>query len=55
VLCSRATPQTYLDYLRQKQVEFIVAGDERVDLRAALEELNVRYGVKVIRVDSGER
>ena len=53
VLCSRATPQTYLDYLRQKRVEFIVAGDERVDLRAALEELNARHGVKVIRVDSG--
>ena len=53
VLCSRATPQTYLDYLRQKRVEFIVAGDERVDLRAALEELNACYGVKVIRVDSG--
>ena len=53
VLCSRATPQTYLDYLRQKRVEFIVAGDGHVDLRAALEELNARYGVKAIRVDSG--
>jgi 2,5-diamino-6-(ribosylamino)-4(3H)-pyrimidinone 5'-phosphate reductase len=52
-LCSRATPRTTLDYLRQKRVEFIIAGDERVDLRAALEELNAQYGVKVIRVDSG--
>ena len=34
-------------------MEFIVAGDDHVDLRAALEELNARCGVKVIRVDSG--
>ena len=53
VLCSRSTPQSYLDELREKRVDFIVTGDERVDLRAALEELNARYGVKVVRVDSG--
>jgi 2,5-diamino-6-(ribosylamino)-4(3H)-pyrimidinone 5'-phosphate reductase len=53
VLCSHSTPQSYLDELREKHVDFIVAGDERVDLRAALEELNARYGVKVVRVDSG--
>ncbi len=52
-LCSRSTPQPALDYLRDKRVEFIVAGEDRVDLRAALEELNARCGVKVIRVDSG--
>jgi len=27
--------------------------DERVDLRAALEELNVRYGVESVLLDSG--
>ncbi|MBI5031348.1 MAG: RibD family protein [Chloroflexi bacterium] len=53
VLCSRSTPQSYLDELRGKQVDYIVAGDNHVDLRAALEELNERYGVKTIRVDSG--
>ena len=52
-LCSRSTPQAALDYLRGKGVEFIVAGDEHVDLRAALEELAARCGVKVVRVDSG--
>ena len=34
-------------------METIVAGAERVDLRAALEELNVRHGVELVRVDSG--
>jgi len=30
-----------------------VTGDDRVDLRAALEELHARYGVRTVRVDSG--
>lgn len=53
VLCSKVTPRAYLEYLRERQVECIVAGEWRVDLKAALEELNARYGVKVVRVDSG--
>jgi len=52
-LCSRSTPLEYLDYLQKRHVEYVVMGDERVDLRAALEELNARYGVKTVRVDSG--
>jgi 2,5-diamino-6-(ribosylamino)-4(3H)-pyrimidinone 5'-phosphate reductase len=34
-------------------VETIVVGAEQVDLRAALEELNTRHGVELVRVDSG--
>jgi 2,5-diamino-6-(ribosylamino)-4(3H)-pyrimidinone 5'-phosphate reductase len=52
-LCSRATAQSHLDYLRARHVETIVTGAEQVDLRAALEELNARHGVEVVRVDSG--
>lgn len=52
-LCSHSTPKSYLEYLRQRQVDCIVAGEDHVDLRAALEELNARYGVKLVRVDSG--
>jgi 2,5-diamino-6-(ribosylamino)-4(3H)-pyrimidinone 5'-phosphate reductase len=52
-LCSRSTPVDYLGYLSDRRVDHIVAGEERVDLRAGLEELNARYGVKVVRVDSG--
>jgi len=55
VLCSRATPLVYLDYLQQCHVGCIVAGDDHVDLKAALEELNARYGIKTVRVDSGGR
>jgi 2,5-diamino-6-(ribosylamino)-4(3H)-pyrimidinone 5'-phosphate reductase len=52
-LCSHATPQAYLDYLQHRHIEHIVAGDDHVDLRRALEELNVRYAVKSVLVDSG--
>ncbi|HEY71143.1 MAG TPA: RibD family protein [Anaerolineae bacterium] len=52
-LCSAVTPKRYLEDLRDVGVETIVAGDERVDLRTALEEMNARYGVETIRVDSG--
>ncbi|MCZ7383012.1 MAG: RibD family protein [Candidatus Methanoperedens sp.] len=52
-LCSHSTPGTYLDYLKKRHIDYIVAGDHYVDLKAALEELNARYGVGLIRVDSG--
>jgi 2,5-diamino-6-(ribosylamino)-4(3H)-pyrimidinone 5'-phosphate reductase len=52
-LCSHSTPQTYLDYLQKSHIEYILAGDDRVDLRGALEELSARYQVQIVRVDSG--
>jgi len=53
VLCSEATPASYLDYLGKRHIEYIIVGDDHVDIRAALEELNVRYGVKSVRTDCG--
>jgi 2,5-diamino-6-(ribosylamino)-4(3H)-pyrimidinone 5'-phosphate reductase len=52
-LCCRATPPEHLERLRKRGVETIVTGDDRVDLRAALEALAERHGVRVVRVDSG--
>lgn len=52
-LCSRATPTSYLDDLQQNQIEYLVTGNDRVDLRSALEELNARCNINVVRVDSG--
>lgn len=52
-LCSKSTPREHLAYLRKEGVEAIVAGREKVDLRAALETLAADHGVKVVRVDSG--
>lgn len=53
VLCSRRTPQEHLQRLRSAGIDTIVAGEERADLRAALEELNARYGVETVLLDSG--
>lgn len=52
-LCSGSTPDEYLDYLRQCRVGTIRAGEQQVDMRAALEELNRQFGVRTVRVDSG--
>ncbi|MFZ2455458.1 MAG: RibD family protein [Candidatus Altiarchaeia archaeon] len=52
-LCSRKTPKEYLAYLEKRHIDYVIAGDEHVDLKAALEELNKRYNVKTVRVDSG--
>jgi 2,5-diamino-6-(ribosylamino)-4(3H)-pyrimidinone 5'-phosphate reductase len=52
-LCSEATPAEHLRFLEKEGVETIVAGKEKVDLRAALERLAEGHGVKVVRVDSG--
>lgn len=52
-LVSRTTPQEYLDYLAEHHIDHIIAGSGQVDLGAALEELNRRYNVTTIRVDSG--
>jgi 2,5-diamino-6-(ribosylamino)-4(3H)-pyrimidinone 5'-phosphate reductase len=53
VLVSSQTPESYIAYLKERYVEHIVAGHERVDLGAALLELNRRHGVRTVRTDSG--
>jgi 2,5-diamino-6-(ribosylamino)-4(3H)-pyrimidinone 5'-phosphate reductase len=52
-LVSDSTPQEYLDYLKSENVDYIMAGDDRVDFKSALEQLNEKYGIELIRVDSG--
>jgi 2,5-diamino-6-(ribosylamino)-4(3H)-pyrimidinone 5'-phosphate reductase len=52
-LCSRATPPEYLAYLEERRVPTIVAGDDRVDLCAALQVLAEEHGVRRVHVDSG--
>jgi 2,5-diamino-6-(ribosylamino)-4(3H)-pyrimidinone 5'-phosphate reductase len=52
-LCSTSTPQQYRDYLRERTIGTIVAGDNHIDMRLALEALNQDYGVKTVRIDSG--
>lgn len=53
VLCSRSTPQEYLNFLEERNIDYIITGEDQVDLREALEKLNQEYRVESIRVDSG--
>jgi 2,5-diamino-6-(ribosylamino)-4(3H)-pyrimidinone 5'-phosphate reductase len=52
-LCSRATPAEYLDYLQQRHIDTLIAGEDHVDMAEALQKLHEQYGVNTIRVDSG--
>lgn len=52
-LCSATTPEAYLEYLERSRVDRIVAGDDHVDLVAALTILADRYGIERVRCDSG--
>ncbi|HZJ02817.1 MAG TPA: RibD family protein [Thermoleophilia bacterium] len=53
VLCSERTPSDYRTMLADLGIEVVVAGEERVDLVLALEELSRRYDIQTVRVDSG--
>jgi len=52
-LCTHSTSQDYLDYLSSLGVEYILVGEELVDLRAGLEALHTTYGIQTVLVDSG--
>jgi 2,5-diamino-6-(ribosylamino)-4(3H)-pyrimidinone 5'-phosphate reductase len=53
VLCARLTPPSYLEELDRQGVAHIAAGEQRVDLRRALEMLYAQYCIRTLRVDSG--
>jgi 2,5-diamino-6-(ribosylamino)-4(3H)-pyrimidinone 5'-phosphate reductase len=52
-LCSRSTPVRYLEYLRRRHIDCIIAGEKKVDLKAALETLRDEFGIRTVRSDSG--
>ncbi len=52
-LCSQSTPQVALGEMAAAGVPVITAGTDRLDLHTALEELNTRFGIQTLRVDSG--
>jgi 2,5-diamino-6-(ribosylamino)-4(3H)-pyrimidinone 5'-phosphate reductase len=53
VLCSEAAPGEHLAAMSRQGVDHLVAGTERVDLRAALQWLAERHSAGIVRVDAG--
>jgi 2,5-diamino-6-(ribosylamino)-4(3H)-pyrimidinone 5'-phosphate reductase len=51
-LCSSATPEQHLAYLRDHNIEYELLGSDRVDLERAIESLGKR-GAETIRIDAG--
>ena len=52
-LCTQNTQPEHVEYLKRKGIKTITTGLEHVDYRRALEELGGRFGICVVRVDSG--
>jgi len=55
ILVSKTTPIDYLDYLNQRQYNYIIAGENHVDYRDAFIQLTKKFSVKKILVDTGSK
>lgn len=53
VLCSERTPKEYLRYLSSLKIHTLIYGKDQVDLVASLEAIHEKFGINVLRVDSG--
>lgn len=53
VLVCRATPPDYLGYLRAEGICYLVAGDDRVDLTAALTAMAAKVGIRCVMSTAG--
>jgi 2,5-diamino-6-(ribosylamino)-4(3H)-pyrimidinone 5'-phosphate reductase len=51
-LCSSATPEKHLAYLRERHIEYERLGSDHVDLKSAIGSLAKR-GANTIRIDAG--
>lgn len=53
VLVSESTPKSYLEYLSERNYDYITAGKDHVDYAKALKILYDKYNCRIIRTDSG--
>jgi 2,5-diamino-6-(ribosylamino)-4(3H)-pyrimidinone 5'-phosphate reductase len=52
-VCTEETPKEHLDYLKSKDIGYIICGKEQVDMKKLMDILADKYGVKIVRTDSG--
>ena len=53
VLLSERTPASYIEYLQQRNYDYVISGTDHADYRQALEICNDRYGFRKIVTDCG--
>ncbi|MGB9928368.1 MAG: dihydrofolate reductase family protein [Methanosarcina sp.] len=53
VLVSEKTPEGYINYLKERNYDFIRSGADRINVKQALEIASQKYGFKLVVSDSG--
>ena len=53
LLVSERTPPAYLEHLRERNYDYHIMGEEKVDLKMALNLLAEQYGVRTVLTDTG--
>ncbi|NMC38745.1 MAG: hypothetical protein GYA41_10525 [Bacteroidales bacterium] len=53
LLVSEATPADCINHLKERNYRFIVAGQDKADIKHSLEFLNEQLGLKKILTDTG--
>ncbi len=53
ILVSKSTPSSYLNYLKERNYDHIIMGEDHVDYQKAFELLCKSYNCKIILTDSG--
>jgi len=53
LLVARATPASYLAYLRRETIPYLVVGEDRVDLSLALQRMRAALGVTCVVSEAG--
>ena len=53
VLISQRTNENYINYLEERNYDYLVCGNEHIDFEKAFITLSNKYGIKTILIDSG--
>lgn len=53
LLVSETTSREFIDYLEERHYDYLVCGQDKVDLAKALDWLSEKYGVDILMVDAG--
>ena len=53
LLVTEKTNREFIDYLEERNFDYLICGEEKVDFVKAFDRLSNEYGVETIRVDAG--
>lgn len=53
ILISEKTPADYIDHIKERSYDFMIAGKDKVDLKLAVDRLREKYGIRKILTDTG--